>query len=87
MDWGVVLLQEPYIDKYGNTKATSKWHTIYPSSHLVDTSTNRSFILVNMALDTNAWTQVPLEGSNDITVVSRYKFPKDFKNKEVPTNS
>ena len=65
-DWDLLLLQEPYIDKFGNTKVTSKWHTIYPSSHLSDASVNRSVILVNMALDTNTWAQVPFEGSNDI---------------------
>ena len=65
-DWDLLLLQEPYIDKFGNTKATSKWHTIYPSSHLSDTLVNRSVILVNTAIDTNTWAQVLFEGSNNI---------------------
>ena len=72
-DWDL-LLQEPYIDKFGNTKATSKWHTIYPSSHLSDASVNRSIILVNTALDTNTWAQVPIEGSNDIMAL-RLRLP------------
>jgi len=65
-DWDLLLLQEPYIYKLGNTKVTSKWHTIYPSSHLTNSSTNRSVILVNTALDTNTWAQVPFEGTNDV---------------------
>ena len=68
-EWDVLLLQEPYIDGFGNTKATSRWHVIYPSSHIADSSKCRSVILVNALLDTNAWAQVPLEGSNDITVL------------------
>ena len=73
-DWDLLLLQEPYIDKFGNTKVTSKWHTIYPSSHLSDASVNRSIILVNTALDTNTWAQVPVEGSNNITAL-RLRLP------------
>ena len=68
-DWDIILLQELYIDNLGNMKATSRWHVIYPSSHLTDGSACRSVILVNMELDMNAWAQVPLEGSNDITLL------------------
>ena len=74
-DWDVLLLQEPYINNLGNTKATSRWHVIYPSSHLADDSTCRSVILVNTALDTNAWAQVPLEGSNNITIL-QFQLPR-----------
>src|SRR6266481_4386627 len=68
-DWDLLLLQEPYIDMFGNTKVNSKWHTIYPSSHLTDNATNRSVILVNVALDSNSWAQLPFEGSNNVTVL------------------
>src|SRR6266481_2357285 len=68
-DWDLLLLREPYIDTFGNTKANSKWHTLYLSSHLTDTASNRSVILVNAVLDMNVWAQVPLESTNDITVV------------------
>src|SRR6266481_1027539 len=71
-DWDLLLLQEPYIDTYGNTKATSHWHTIYLSSHLSNNSTKRSVILVNTNLDTNVWMQVPLNSSNDVTTVHIY---------------
>ena len=67
--WNLLLLQEPYIDKLGNMKATSKWHTVYPSSHLTDTSITRAVILVNAAIDSNAWMQVPFKGSNDVVVI------------------
>ena len=68
-DWDLLLLQVLYIDKLGNTKATLKWHTVYPSSHLTDTSVTREVVLVNAAMDSNAWTQVPLEGSNDVVII------------------
>src|SRR6266481_4526292 len=68
-DWDLLLLQEPYIDMFGNTKVNSKWHTIYPSSHLTDNATNRSVILVNVALDSNSWAQLHFEGSNNVMVL------------------
>ena len=68
-EWDLLLLQEPYIDAFGNTKATSKWHVIYPSSHLADSSTCRAVILVNTALDTNSWSQVPFKDSNDVVAI------------------
>src|SRR6266481_7713720 len=68
-EWDILLLQEPYIDAYGNTKATSRWHTVYPSSHLSDNSTKCSVILVNANLDSNSWAQIPFNNSNDVTVV------------------
>src|SRR6266481_5733790 len=74
-DWDLVLLQEPYIDTLGNTKANSKWHTIYPSTHLTDDTTNRSVILVNTALNTNLWTQMPFEDSNDVTII-QFRLPQ-----------
>ena len=74
-DWDILLLQELYIDNLSNMKATSRWHVIYPSSHLADDSACRTVILVNAALDTNVWAQVPLEGSNDISVL-QFRLPQ-----------
>lgn len=68
-EWDLVLLQEPYLDKYGNAKANKNWRVIYPSSHLTDNSTVRSVILVNTQLDTNTWSQITMEGTNDITAI------------------
>ena len=52
-DWDILVLQEPYIDSFGNMKANLRWHVVYPSLHLTNNSTNRSVILVNAALDMN----------------------------------
>src|SRR6266481_7165782 len=68
-DWDLLLLQELYIECFRNIKATSKWHTVYPSSHLSDDSICRSVMLINVALDTNSWSQVPFKDSNDVTVI------------------
>ena len=68
-NWDLILLQEPYIDSYGNTKATTKWRTIYPSSRYSSHSTIRSVILVNANLDTNHWNQISLPETNDITAL------------------
>ena len=68
-NYDLVLLQEPYIDSYGNTKATKDWWVTYPSHHLTTDSLVRSVILVNAALDTNIWVQHSIPGSNDLTAI------------------
>jgi len=45
--YDILMLQEPYIDGYGNTKAMQYWRVVYPMSHLVETSPLRAVILVN----------------------------------------
>src|SRR3981189_2525687 len=73
-EWDVILLQEPYIDAYGNTKVTSNWRVVYPSSHLANDSVVRSVILINSKLDTNHWHQVNYANNNDTTVI-QFKGP------------
>ena len=51
--WDLILLQEPYIDALGNTKANHNWHILYPMSHLTNNSPKCSVILVNVLLDMN----------------------------------
>ncbi|TFK97208.1 hypothetical protein BDV98DRAFT_476123, partial [Pterulicium gracile] len=68
----LVLIQEPYLDGYRNTTANSHWAVLYPySRHKVEGSaTVRSVILVNTRLSTNAWSQLPLPDSLDITALT-----------------
>ena len=47
-DYDVLILQEPYIDSYGNTKATSDWRVVYPTSFLSRTHPTHS---VSILLD------------------------------------
>lgn len=68
-EWDIILLQEPFFDDYGNTKASTAWRVIYPTDKLNNRSTVRSVILVNTALDTNTWSQLSLHESNDITAI------------------
>src|SRR3981189_178279 len=68
-EWDIILLQEPYIDSYCNTKATYNWRIIYPSSHLTNEAAFRSVILVNAKLDTNHWHQINFNDNNDTTAL------------------
>jgi hypothetical protein len=65
----MLLIQEPYLDKYGNTKATKDWRVIYPSSGLSLSEKTRSVILVNTALDTNHWAQLMVPDPNDLSAI------------------
>ena len=76
--YNLLLLQEPYIDGYGNTKATKDWRVTYPSCHLSLNSPVRSVILVSANLDTNNWAQLTVPGSNDLTSIQFKAGPSLF---------
>ena len=59
-------MQEPYIDTYGNTKATRNWRVVYLSSHISDPVPPRAVILVNSKIDTNCWAQLYILGTQDL---------------------
>ena len=45
-EYDLLILQEPYIDSYGNTKATRDWRVTYPSSFLSRNHVTRSVMLI-----------------------------------------
>jgi hypothetical protein len=67
--YDILIIQEPYIDTYRNTKATKEWRVRYLTSRLSNSDKTRSVILVNAALDTNYWSQVSIPGSNDLMAI------------------
>ncbi|KDQ50023.1 hypothetical protein JAAARDRAFT_88523, partial [Jaapia argillacea MUCL 33604] len=68
-DWDIILIQEPYLDTFGKMRANSKWRVQYPSSHLTNNSKIRSVILVNANIDTNQYSEITVEGTNDVTAL------------------
>lgn len=66
--WDFILIQEPFLDAYNNTKSTYHWHAIYPPTHFVNPKATRSIIFVNAKLNTNNWTQIQVQ-SGDVTGV------------------
>ena len=48
----VLILQEPFIDSYGNMKAICDWRVVYPSSFFSHTHVVCSVILVRSMMDT-----------------------------------
>src|SRR5882762_6506784 len=66
--YDIIALQEPYLGKYGNTRASRYWRVIYPSTHLSPNNRTRSSLLINSALSTNTWQQIPFE-SPDVTII------------------
>ncbi|KAF8057554.1 hypothetical protein FPV67DRAFT_1384542, partial [Lyophyllum atratum] len=68
-DWDVLALQEPFLDRLGNTKASPFWTVRYPSPHLRDGSArSRSILLINANIATDAYTPLDIP-SPDITAV------------------
>ena len=58
-DYDLILIQEPYLDRFKNSRATPHWSVVYPTRHLHDNSArSRAIILVNKNLSTNAWSPI-----------------------------
>ena len=68
-DYDLLVLQEPFIDTYGNAKAMRNWRVVYPSSRQADAALPRAVILVNHALDTNCWSQVCIADTRDLVAI------------------
>ncbi|KAF5367638.1 hypothetical protein D9615_010583 [Tricholomella constricta] len=68
-DWDVIALQEPFLDRLGNTKASPFWTVRYPHHHRRDGSTrSRSILLINSNIATDSYTLLDIP-STDITAV------------------
>ena len=68
----ILTLQEPYIDKLGNTKAMKDWRVVYLSSHLTDPAPIQAVMLVNVNIDTNKWVQLSIQGMGDLVTIQIY---------------
>ena len=68
-NYDVLILQEPYIDAYGNTKAMRCWHVVYASSWRMDSLLPRAVVFVSTALDTNQWSQIHIPNTRDMVAV------------------
>jgi Endonuclease-reverse transcriptase len=66
--YDLCLIQEPYIDFKGKSRANLYWTAIYPTNHKTHPDNTRSLILVNTELAANSWKQIPFD-SPDITAI------------------
>ena len=67
-DYDICAVQEPYIDRSGQTRANYQWFAVYPSTHTTAPQDTRSIILINTNLLTNNWRQIPIPHP-DITAI------------------
>jgi hypothetical protein len=68
-DWDVIALQEPWIDKYGNSRGTQYWYTIYPTNFYKEGWAQiHSMLFININLSTDCYTLIPIKHS-DVTMV------------------
>src|SRR6266481_9776200 len=68
-NYDAMLLQELFIDTFGNTKSTRNWRVVYPLSRLSDPALPMVVILVSATLDTNSWVQVHIMGTWDLVAI------------------
>jgi len=64
----IIALQEPYLDKRGNSRTSNQWYSTYPKNHYIDAFKTRSLLLVNKDIPTDAWNPIELD-SPDISAI------------------
>ena len=58
----IAIIQEPHINFLGNTQATSKWITVYPTGHRERPEKSRALTMINRtAISSNTWTQIDID--------------------------
>ena len=67
-DWDLIALQEPAINKIGNTRANAHWRVVYPTTKYTDGARSRAVTLINSNISTNAWRQIDFP-SADVVIV------------------
>lgn len=50
----LILIEEPYIDHFNRSCASTHWTIVYPTKHLNSVERTRSIILVNKKISTNS---------------------------------
>lgn len=68
-EWDVLLLQEPYIDIFGNSKGNPMWTVLYPADKGTSNKVVRSVIMVKGAMKSDTYEEIKVPGSNDITAI------------------
>ncbi|KAG1788582.1 uncharacterized protein HD556DRAFT_1245023, partial [Suillus plorans] len=65
----LLIIQEPYINFLRNTRASHRWHVLYPTNHFTcPQERSRAITFINSSLDTNTWKQIFFP-SSDIVIV------------------
>jgi hypothetical protein len=60
-EYDICVIQEPYIDFNGKSRANRQWITLYPSTHQEHPDSTRSVTLINTNLSTDAWKQIKFQ--------------------------
>ncbi|KAJ6521978.1 hypothetical protein DFH09DRAFT_1424405, partial [Mycena vulgaris] len=66
--YDIALIQEPYFDSRGTTRANKRWVSIVPPTHTPHQKLTRSLIFVNIRLPSSSWTAIPIP-SPDVTAM------------------
>ncbi|KIM60309.1 hypothetical protein SCLCIDRAFT_73015, partial [Scleroderma citrinum Foug A] len=70
-EWDFIALQEPPVDRLGNTKANHRWRMVYPTHKLTKGAKPRAVMFVNTKISTNCWEQIDFPLANVVIICTR----------------
>jgi hypothetical protein len=67
--WNLYALQEPHMNRTGNTFCPNQFYPIYPSTKFTDEASRyRTVTLISKKINTNNWRQIPFP-SKDVVII------------------
>ncbi|KAJ6593067.1 hypothetical protein B0H19DRAFT_886282, partial [Mycena capillaripes] len=66
--YDIALIQEPYFDNRGVSRATRGFVSVYPTTHTTNQRATRTMILINARIPSSSWNPVQIP-SPDITAM------------------
>ena len=70
-EWDFIALQEPPVNRLGNTKANHHWCVVYPTHKLTKGAKPRAVMFVNTKISTNCWEQIDFPSANVVIIRTR----------------
>ncbi|KZP02817.1 hypothetical protein FIBSPDRAFT_698291, partial [Athelia psychrophila] len=68
-EYDILGIQEPGFDFRPQTRSTREWSVVFPKGHdLTQKKVTRALIMVNVALDSSSWKQLPVD-SVDVAAI------------------
>ncbi|KZP17205.1 hypothetical protein FIBSPDRAFT_747554, partial [Athelia psychrophila] len=68
-EYNVIGFQEPGFDFQHQTRSTREWSVVYPKGHdPMQKKVTQSLIMVNIALDSTSWKQLPVESVDVVAI-------------------
>lgn len=66
--YDLVAVQEPALNRLGQTFASPSWRVIYPEKHATTPKETRALLLINKNIKTDSYTEVKIDSQDTVAI-------------------